>query len=328
MSARTNANSADSDWESYAGQGLERVRPEDLEFTAEAIAAAKARVPLDQIIGEDLPLKPAGSVWVGLCPFHDERTPSFTVYADNYHCFGCGAHGDAIHWLQFARQMSFDEAVIYLFGADPRPGTLLPHQDDAASQATAQRIWAETFTARNTPVETYLRSRGLAIPPGESVIRYHPRCWCGNEQRPAMVALMSDPVTGAPRGIHRTFLKSDGSGKADIAKPKMMLGQGGVIQLYPLKGNGLSIAEGIQTALAVAQGFGSGPVWACGSAGNIRKFPILPRITLRIFADNDDAGLAAARDCARRWIDNGQQPLIYIPPAGDDWADAARRVAP
>jgi hypothetical protein len=144
-----------------------------------------------------------------------------------------------------------------------------------------------------------------------------------------MVALMTDAETGEPVGVHRTFLRPDGSGKAPVAKPKMMLGNAGIVRLVDDSeiGIGLGLAEGIETALSVTQTIGWGPVWAAGSAGSIRTFPFLRATTLNLFSDGDAVGLAAARDCATRWIAAGSEALIHLPPDGQDWNDAARRLA-
>jgi hypothetical protein len=144
-----------------------------------------------------------------------------------------------------------------------------------------------------------------------------------------MVALMSEPITGEFRGIHRTFLKPDGSGKADVNKPKMMLGGAGIIQLVDLSeiGIGLGLAEGIETALSVTQKIGWGPVWAAGSAGAIRTFPFLRQTTLNIFTDGDSAGLSAARACAARWVATGGEVHVRQAPIGRDWNDVTRELA-
>ena len=76
----------------------------------------KASVPLAALIGEALPLRRSGRHMIARCPFHGEKTPSFWVYRDHYHCFGCGAHGDVFTWLMRARAMSFREAMTYLEG--------------------------------------------------------------------------------------------------------------------------------------------------------------------------------------------------------------------
>lgn len=141
-----------------------------------------------------------------------------------------------------------------------------------------------------------------------------------------MLALMTDPVTGEPCGVHRTFLLPDGSGKAPIDKPKMMLGPAGVIRLAEPICEGLGLAEGIETALAVMQAIGWGPVWAAGTRGGIERFPVLPGHCVTIFADGDTPGLKAARECAARWAAAGHEALIHVAPDGQDWNDCARRI--
>lgn len=61
-------------------------------------------------------LRPNGSRLIGLCPFHEEKTPSFNIYIETntYHCFGCQAHGDSISFIQKTKNLSFPEAVRYL----------------------------------------------------------------------------------------------------------------------------------------------------------------------------------------------------------------------
>ena len=300
----------------------------------------KAAVSIALVIGETMPLTRTGRTLTALCPFHGEKTPSFHVYTDgHYHCFGCGAHGDVFSWLMQARGMSFREAVEYLQGA--RPNTRLPvpgrsgyaprQRDDAEASRrrnAARRIWLEAIDPRGTLVERYLRHRGVSLPDA-AVIRFHPNCPRTGGALPAMVALMADPEMGHPIGVHRTFLRPDGNGKALVDKPKVMLGNAGIIQLVGLHeiGIGLGLAEGIETALSVTQTIGWGPVWAAGSAGAIRNFPFLRATTLNIFSDGDEVGLAAARDCAARWITNGSEALIHLPPGDQDWNDVARRLA-
>ena len=67
----------------------------------EFIDEVVARTDLVALIDRRVPLKKAGKDFAARCPFHDEKTPSFTVSADKqfYHCFGCGAHGNAIGFL-------------------------------------------------------------------------------------------------------------------------------------------------------------------------------------------------------------------------------------
>lgn len=289
--------------------------------------ALKDAVSLPRLIAETIKLHSERRLFAGLCPFHGEKTPSFYVWPDHYHCFGCGAHGDAIAWLMHARDMSFKEAAAFLSGETNSTRTFQPvdkprpsNDDPKPTIEFARRIWKECVPPAGTLVEDYLTYRKLSLP-DQPVIRFHPACPCGpKDKMPAMVALMSNPVTGNPRGIHRTFLRPDGKGKVS----KMMLGQAGVIRLCERITNGLGLAEGIETALAVAQRVGWGPVWAAGSAEGIRKFPVLPQTTLSIFADHDQSGvgITAARECAQRWAANGRECLIYLPREGADWDEA------
>ena len=72
-----------------------------------------ARIDIVDVIDRHVPLKKAGANWVACCPFHSEKSPSFTVSQTKqfYHCFGCGAHGTAIGFLMEHAGMSFLDAV-------------------------------------------------------------------------------------------------------------------------------------------------------------------------------------------------------------------------
>ena len=71
----------------------------------------RARTPLAAVIGRRMRLAKSGRQWKGCCPFHGEKTPSFYVYDDHFHCFGCGVHGDAISFVMQSQGASFPEAV-------------------------------------------------------------------------------------------------------------------------------------------------------------------------------------------------------------------------
>ncbi len=71
----------------------------------------KARNPIDQIISRHVELKRAGSNLVGRCPFHSERSPSFTVFDDHFHCFGCSASGDVITFVMRAENLDYRDAI-------------------------------------------------------------------------------------------------------------------------------------------------------------------------------------------------------------------------
>lgn len=133
-----------------------------------------ARTDIVGVIESRVPLKRAGRNYSACCPFHKEKTPSFTVSPDKqfFYCFGCGATGNAIGFLMDYERRSFPEAVEELAG---RAGLAVPHEgseDDAQSSrnralyevlANADRNYQEQLrqhTLRNRAVD-YLRSRGL-----------------------------------------------------------------------------------------------------------------------------------------------------------------------
>lgn len=100
----------------------------------------RERTDLAELIGKRITLKKAGGNYKACCPFHDERTPSFNVRPDKgfYHCFGCGAHGDAIAFLQEYENLSFTEAVESLAA---HLGMDVPYDESArASMRKAQSL--------------------------------------------------------------------------------------------------------------------------------------------------------------------------------------------
>lgn len=82
-------------------------------FSKESLETLRQRVNLVDVVSAHIDLKPSGASYKGLCPFHDESTPSFTIQKGDthYHCFGCGAHGDSIQFLMTHLKINFLEAV-------------------------------------------------------------------------------------------------------------------------------------------------------------------------------------------------------------------------
>jgi len=82
-------------------------------YTKESLDLLRQRIDLSEVISAHIDLKKSGSAYKALCPFHEEKSPSFIVNrGDNhYHCFGCGAHGDAIAFLMNHLKMGFTESV-------------------------------------------------------------------------------------------------------------------------------------------------------------------------------------------------------------------------
>src|SRR5580698_6641100 len=82
-------------------------------FSRESLELLRSRIDLIEVLSPYLKLQRAGAAFKGLCPFHEEKTPSLVIQRgdSHYHCFGCGAHGDAIQFLMTHLKMSFLEAV-------------------------------------------------------------------------------------------------------------------------------------------------------------------------------------------------------------------------
>src|SRR3954466_2810267 len=99
-----------------------------MRFPPSFIERLRSHFLMSEVIGRRIPLKKHGREYQGLCPFHNEKSPSFTVNDEKgfFHCFGCGAHGDAISFLTDARGLPFMDAVKELAAA---AGLELPAPD-------------------------------------------------------------------------------------------------------------------------------------------------------------------------------------------------------
>src|SRR5579872_3423990 len=85
-------------------------------FSRESLEVLRSRIDLIEVLSPYLKLQRSGAAYKALCPFHEEKTPSLIIQRGDthYHCFGCGAHGDAIQFLMTHLKMSFSEAVEHL----------------------------------------------------------------------------------------------------------------------------------------------------------------------------------------------------------------------
>lgn len=189
---------------------------------------------------------------------------------------------------------------------------------------TAESIWRRTQGLRGTPGETYLQHRGCTLPPRDSHLRFLP---ADGQHPPSLCAAVTDIRTGRPISLHFTKLAPNGIGKAGTDRDKLLLAghrkRGGCIRLWPDEcvTRGLGIAEGVESALAAAHVFT--PAWSTIDCGNLANFPLLPGVeSLTVFADNDRAGLNAAKECGMRWRAAGREVHIRTPrTAGHDAAD-------
>ena len=97
----------------------------------------RTRTPLAAVVGRRMKLARSGRQWKGCCPFHGEKTPSFYVYEDGHHCFGCGAHGDAIGFVMQTEGAGFMEAVEQLAA---EAGLEVPKPTPEAAEAERRRL--------------------------------------------------------------------------------------------------------------------------------------------------------------------------------------------
>lgn len=194
--------------------------------------------------------------------------------------------------------------------------------EEARRERQARAIWAEAVPVAGTPAETYLRHRGITCDLPDT-LRYQAEGWHPTAQRFAMLVARVD---GAERfGLHRSFLRADGLGKADVDPPKAMLGTcaGGAVRLSDGAGR-LVVGEGIETALSLLSGLLPGPatVWAALSTSGMRGLTLPPvpgRLT--IAADGDAPGRAAASALASRAAALGWRVSLLPAPEGRDWND-------
>jgi putative DNA primase/helicase len=280
-----------------------------------------------ETIAKALSGRKAGGGWTARCPAHHDRTPSLSIRAadDNKVLVRCHAGCDQERVISALRTRGlWAENGPRSLSRTARctPVERKPDKGDTRRSQVALAIWQSSEPAEGTPVETYLASRGMHLTPPVA-LRFHAALkhplagvW------PAMVALVTSGADGTPLAIHRTFLARDGGGKAPVDPQKMMLGpcHGGVVRLAN-PGDVLMVGEGIETCLAAMLGSGH-PAWAALSTSGLRGLD-LPKDVLDVIvlADGDEAGEAAARDCAGRWKRQGRRVRIARPPQGMDFND-------
>jgi DNA primase len=156
----------------------------------------RARVPLATLVGRRHKLERSGRQWKTCCPFHGEKTASFYIYDDHYHCFGCGVHGDAITFVMQSEGAGFMEAVERLAA---EAGLEVPKLSPAVAEAERRRhtlsgvlesaaalFHGKLFLPEGRKALEYLTGRGLS----EETIRSFGLGWSG-EGRGALLAGLS-----------------------------------------------------------------------------------------------------------------------------------------
>ncbi|MEJ8547999.1 DNA primase [Brevibacillus borstelensis] len=145
--------------------------------SADFVNQVRAAVDIVDVVGEYVQLRKSGRAFLGLCPFHSEKTPSFNVNAERqfFHCFGCGAGGDVFSFLMKLEQLTFPEAVHKLA---ERAGIAVPQaqeEEEAAPEKKAKQIMLEAhqlvsklyhYVLTETPygheAMKYLQKRGIS----------------------------------------------------------------------------------------------------------------------------------------------------------------------
>ena len=293
-------------------------------YSDSQIDAARGSVVLSALVAPVTALKRSGRNLVGLCPFHAERTPSFFVNDErgSYHCFGCGARGDAIEFVMQMQSLDFPGAMAWLGSRAPfddgvrlvpravRPVDASLVAAIRAKEIAAGRAWGRVIPISGTPAQHYLHSRGILNLRSVSDIGFSPTEYCHvvRGERPALVAIMRNAAS-APTALQYIFLEGDGSSVRDergrrVKRTRGSMQSGAVRLADPLETLGL--AGSVEDALSVMALF-SLPCWAM-----VRN--------LIIYADNDAAGWSEANKAAEAHRDLA---VTIIAPVGHkDWNDA------
>jgi phage/plasmid primase-like uncharacterized protein len=279
---------------------------------------------------------------VGPCPAcgGDDRF-AINTKKQLWNCRVCAVGGDVIDFVRHVDGRDFASAIATLTGnsaREPTPAVKTEHRDENNEEPEnldrAEAIWRDTVPF-GPPAIAYFGKRQIEINdvPAHGGLRFHPRCPWGRGSTPAIIGRFTTALGNEPRGIWRRPINGE--------KP-MTLGPtaGCVIRLWPDEAveRRLVLGEGPETVLAAAtwiqhRGAPLVPAWAAGSAGTIKKFPILPGIeALTLLVDNDlpdqhgrRAGQEAAAECAGRWSTAGREVIRLTPKAVDtDFNDVVR----
>ncbi|MDO9707368.1 DNA primase [Paracraurococcus lichenis] len=190
----------------------------------------RARTPLHGLIGRKTRLARNGRQWKGCCPFHNEKTPSFYVYDDHFHCFGCGAHGDALTFLMRAEGASFPEAVERLAAEAgmevPKPTPQVAAREKRARDLHGVLAAAEAayrrrlFLPEGRAALDYLRKRGLS---DETIARFG-LGWSG-EGRGALAAELKAEGIEPPQLVAAGLMKPRDPDRPEAGLSDMFFGR-------------------------------------------------------------------------------------------------------
>ena len=144
-----------------------------LRFSADFLDNLRMQTNLVALIEQDgIALKRSGKSLVGLCPFHEESTPSFHVSPghNTYRCFGCGTYGDAIEWMRQRRHLSFHDAVVHLA---QQCGIPMPTPENREQTRQSRKHLAAVYQILKDVARIY--ARGLDKSPAASKYLFEQR---------------------------------------------------------------------------------------------------------------------------------------------------------
>jgi len=276
-----------------------------------------------------------GGTWsrgkgMACCPAHDDRRPSLSLTDGADGCLLLNCHAGCDFWdildALRGRGLIAERGSFKPIGEICQAARRKAERAHREKQANhARRVWQETRPITGTLAATYLKARGITCPLPYS-LRYIGECWHQSARRyPALVSYISYIGDDARFAVHRTYLRPDGMGKADVTPAKAMLGpaSGGAVRLS--KGPGpLIVTEGIETGLSLLSGIldQPGQVWAALSANGMARLTLPGRPGHLIVApDGDPVGRDAADTLATRAHALGWQVSLFPAPQGFDWND-------
>ena len=278
-----------------------------------------------------------GRNWRCRCPECGGKNLTLRDHSDGKLLAKCWNCNDPAAAYAKLHELGFLDAPNQSYGTSSEPRRIDPDKNEARI-AGGMRILRAARSIEGTIVEKYLGTRGFRprdLPDETRAhLYFHPHCpYPGGPDLPAMIGLVEHVVHGRV-GIHRTFLRESGLGKADIKPDRASLGpiKGGAVRLGAVRPSiELVIGEGIETVLSVMHACGL-PGWAALSALGIEKLILPPEATrVLVCADHDvnGTGQRHAREAAERFLAEGRRVRIALPKKPDtDFNDLLRSAVP
>lgn len=274
--------------------------------------------------GMDPKAQKTGRGFICRCPAHDDRNPSLSIALGRqgqlllYCNAGCTFEDVMDELVQRGLLESYTSA----FGESSQQGLhyACGEQLRQSKICTARELWGKSLPLQGTVAETYLRSRlGHYLTSIPRALRYLHACkHPSGSVYPCMIAEVTHCPHNTTQAVHRTFLRHDGMGKAEVEPSKMLLGHanGGAVRLATATEE-LILCEGIEDGLTL-QSIIKKPVWVAGSASFLKSIvlPALPlAATVYIAHDNDRAGREARDVLGNRLAGEGRKVKIQTPPS-------------